>query len=349
MDNTKKLLQDIVGLEGYDQLQKALSKYEYADTCMSIVVVPRTILSWVSQSANAIKKGESRQLPLPGKSDFKVKFTRHSDEFCNIEIQDDKGKPLYQFFEEPIISFEQTRKSEKRDDRKDIPNIVSGLMGIHGIVSEADQSHVQAMSDHADFHSITQAVGKLADALVAKRMVYANAYDVIDNLGKIEEKKVEGEKVQVKDNKRVDKVMEEQDKNNLTQAPTKEQMADTSNYKVPHIKAKKLPNPQDAVVEKESPFKKEEMLSKPKRGLRSLLMKPVHAAIAGAAMAGKAAGITDAGQHPNQLQHNPTQHAFKMHTGEMQQIADKSKNPLPQPKPIAQAVQVVQQPPVKKA
>ena len=180
MDSVKKLLQDIVGLEGYEQLHKAVSKYKYPEACMSIIVSPRAIMSWASQCGNSLTKGESAQVNLPGNDILKVRFTRHDDRLCNIDIVGPDEKIVYQFKEEPIIDI----KTGKNSIDSAPPKLTSGLFALSNIAADVDREQIAEMRKSADFKSITKVVGPLIDALISKKLTYSNVAASIDSLDK---------------------------------------------------------------------------------------------------------------------------------------------------------------------
>ena len=367
--NVKNLLEGIVGKEGYAQLEKAIASHPAPEDFMKVIVVPRSILSWVAQCVHPLKKGEAGAAPMPGSEGLRTRFTRHENH-VDIDIIAPTGKSIYQFKEEPIVPF----FAKEYSTAVEVPKIVRGLIGLNNI-SVGDSEYVAGLAKSADFKQLTSIVGKLIDALVAKKLTLDNADGVISSLGKnIKEKTESGEEIKIEENKRVGKVMAEQDKANLKEAPTHEQMEGTSGYKVPHIKAKKVEAGAAAVtgkVKEEKPFKKEEIApkpviqtrlderdqnptagnppnasaTKPKRTLRSLLMKPVHAAIQGASMIGAATVGANPVQQNGQ---KPSQTGHKLNVQDMKQTYQAAKNPIPQPKPApVQVVQQAQQP-VKK-
>lgn len=109
MKKTKLLLKSLVGESGMERLEKAIFRrgtQNVADPLelyLPLLVVPRTILSWLAQNIKPLKVGEYKELEFPGQEDIKILVEKQNTDTYRGEFRKD-GKVIHTFDKQTLPS-----------------------------------------------------------------------------------------------------------------------------------------------------------------------------------------------------------------------------------------------------
>lgn len=173
----EKSLLDMVGVSGVNSLRKAMyrkdsdSEIGPLDMYLPLLVVPRTILSWLVQNIKPIEIGESETLQFPGMPDIDIKFEKTGRDAYRAEFVKD-GKIIHQFEKQTLpnvggqlMTLGEHYEEEEADESSDmaVPQVMMGMM------PAADTSTAPNNWEHVN--TMASAIGKLVDALVANEII----------------------------------------------------------------------------------------------------------------------------------------------------------------------------------
>lgn len=360
MGNSKQFLQDIVGKEGYEKLSTVLTKSFASEAAAASMAVPRALLSWANQHIAPLKVGEYKTLDFPGQSHLKIHIQKQSDNMYKGAFLKD-GKAIHVFADQFLPSFDSTEKSEP--DQKAL-TIIKAL--IKSGMPDAKQGDYEQLEKAATVApQVMKDIGNLIDAMVAKNMVSQS----IDDLNKAQEQtsllninkdrgapevkqQPEGKAAQDQKPQAQNPLKKEDRKEGSGGYPEQDipqsQLEAANQQQLGYMKInmdrgkpklkdrKEGEEAQDQKPASDNPLAKDAMNpAGGNRGLRHLLMKPLHAAINGFAAAGAAEA------------------AHKMPTPHMEQLSHTLKHP-PQPAQpaipgVSPAIPAKPSPPMKKA
>lgn len=109
MEKTNALLKNLVGEEGLGALQKAIFRrgtQNVADPLelyLPLLVVPRAILSWLSQNIKPLKVGEHKEFKFPGQEDISIYVEKqNTDTYRGDFVQN--GKLIHSFDKQTLPS-----------------------------------------------------------------------------------------------------------------------------------------------------------------------------------------------------------------------------------------------------
>jgi hypothetical protein len=123
MSNTKKLLQDIIGIGGYAVLKKAIFKQgsqsvlDPVEFMLPLLIAPRAILSWLVQNIKPMAIGSHKTFDFPGKSDIKIWVQKQDHDVYRGEFVQN-GKVIQTFSKQslPTVAMTMVTTGELYDD-----------------------------------------------------------------------------------------------------------------------------------------------------------------------------------------------------------------------------------------
>lgn len=184
MKKYEPLLKHLVGNFGVEKLSKAIQRkgsnnvVDPQELYLPLLVVPRAILSWLVQNIKPMAVNELKELEFPGKPDIKIQIHKlNTDVYRGEMIQ---GGKVIHFFDKqtlPSIGGHLMTVGELYDQICDLdektpqsPSSVSDL--VKEILKQSDFSipkqAVTAVESRPELKALTDTIGKLVDALVAK-------------------------------------------------------------------------------------------------------------------------------------------------------------------------------------
>lgn len=219
----------MIGLQGYETLEKAIFKrgtsavVDPLEFYLPLIVVPRTILSWLIQNVKPMKRGEVKDVKFPGKDDIFIHFEKQDvDQYRADFIQN--GRVIHSFEKQslPAVSghlmsvgemyedFADEKKapgqegyteqfSEKVKEKiEESPrlDVVKQIISMSDIKPSSDAESVKWEMSHANVRELTGVIGKLVDALMIKE---TSRNKVEAELDKMAVKEVEGEEQEIED------------------------------------------------------------------------------------------------------------------------------------------------------
>jgi hypothetical protein len=210
MNTSEKLLKSIIGDQGYEVLEKAIFKrgtssvVDPLEFYLPLIVVPRTILSWLIQTIKPMKRGESKVVKFPGKDDIVIQFDKQDiDQYRAEFVQNGKvihsfekqslpavsGHMMtvgetYDFFEEKI---DEVKSKISSDSTTPDLSVIKEIINLNEIKPSLDSESVKWQMSHANIKELTSVIGKLVDALMTKEM---GRKKIEEDLDKISEKEV---------------------------------------------------------------------------------------------------------------------------------------------------------------
>jgi hypothetical protein len=219
MKSAQDLLKSIIGEEGYGRLEKAIyrsktqSVADPMELYLPLLVVPRAILSWLVQNIQPLKVGEYKEFKYPGKENVVMRIEKLSTDVYRGEFIEG-GKIIHTFDKQSLPSigghfmtvFEQydhladQPAPDKSEDPKSAVNskpevdtigdsreVVRTMMYMDGIAGEnLSEDSIKWMVSHANIKTLTETVGKLIDALVAKEIKIKKDAEAIESITKEE-------------------------------------------------------------------------------------------------------------------------------------------------------------------
>lgn len=231
MSSSKTLLKNIVGVDGYEALEKAIyrsatqSVADPLELYLPLLVVPRAILSWLVQNIRPLKVGEHKEFKYPGKDDITINVEKQSTDVYRGEMVQ-RGRIIHNFDKQSLPSigghlmtvFEDydglaAKDKEPEAPKADAPKeekispepkagdskeVVRSMMDLGGITAEnADPEAVKWLTAHANVKQLTAVVGKLVDALVARQIGREELLSTAED--KVAKEELPGAKQQVKE------------------------------------------------------------------------------------------------------------------------------------------------------
>lgn len=207
MNSSEKLLKMMIGNQGYETLEKAIFKrgtsavIDPLEYYLPLIVVPRTILSWLIQTVKPMKRGETKDVKFPGKENITIHFEKQDiDQYRAEFIQ--QGKIIHSFEKQSLPAASahlmtvgemyDSFGEEKSEEKKEAPklDVVKDIMNINEIKPKIDSESIKWEMSHASVKELTSVIGKLVDALVAKEI---SNKKIEEELDKMSEKEMKGE------------------------------------------------------------------------------------------------------------------------------------------------------------
>lgn len=199
MDKTKKILSDIVGKKGYEVLQKAVFKrgtqavIDPLEFYFPLIVAPRSILSWLVQNVKPLKVHEHKELPFPGREDIKIYVEKQDIDQYRAEFRQG-GKIIHSFEKQslpaasahlmtvgemyesfgdsnnkPDLKTDSLKQEDKEENNS--KEVVRSIMSMNDLTAhQEDPEKLKWIVSHANVKELTGVIGKLVDALVAKKV-----------------------------------------------------------------------------------------------------------------------------------------------------------------------------------
>lgn len=212
MNSSEKLLKSMIGSQGYEVLEKAIFKrgtsavIDPLEQYLPLIVVPRTILSWLIQTIKPMKRGDSKVVKFPGRDDITIQFDKQDvDQYRAEFIQG--GRIIHSFEKQslPAASGHMMTVGELYDSfgseesKSEIPktqeqpklDVVKEIIGMNNIAPATDESIKWQMS-HANVKELTSVIGKLVDALMMKEMSRKKIEEELDKMSTKEVKDEQG-------------------------------------------------------------------------------------------------------------------------------------------------------------
>lgn len=287
MNNSKKLLKSIVGDQGYETLEKAIFKRRTASVIdpleyyLPLMVVPRTLLSWLVQTIKPMKIGEIKTAKFPGKDDITINFQKDDiDQFRGEFIQG--GKVIHTFEKQSLPSVsahlmtvgeeyesftdEKPAKLKSGDEgyteqfsndlkeklgQRDEPkmDMMSSIMSINDIKPEGpkDAEAIKWEMSHANVRELTSVIGKLVDALTAKEIARK---EIDEDLDKMSVKETDGAEQKIEESQTPADIID--DKNKDLKSADLTQVAGTGRLFRRSDLQRQKPEPQPEVPEQKT-------------------------------------------------------------------------------------------------
>lgn len=302
------MLKSLVGDSGVEDLKKAVFKrgtqavIDPLEFYFPLMVMPRTILSWLVQNIKPMKPGEHKEVPFPGRDDIKIYIEKQDvDQYRAEFIQGSKVVHAFEKQSLPAVSahlmtvgeiydtFTTDPKEEAKietpkeplKEEQDSKEVVRTIMQLGEVAPQKeDPEQIKWMTSHASIKELTGVVGKLVDVLVAREITGKKADAELDKADMKESK----EQGKVEESRQPEKISNENLKDRGLPAESKggefkaaiQEMKQITKDKYQPAEDNKGPECKEVPAGKEAAegkIKKEEMSVK-KRSVREVLMKP---------------------------------------------------------------------------
>ena len=217
MNDSKKLLKSILGDQGYETLEKAIFKQKTSavidplEYYLPLIVVPRTIISWLVHNIKPMKPGNILDTKFPGRDDIAVHFEKQGDDQYRAEFVRQGGKIIHTFEKQslPAVSGHIMTVGELYDSFADDPapadlkpdepksegsglDVVREMVSMANVKPSEDPENVKWQMSHANVREMTAVIGKLVDALCAKQMSRDKFESELDKVAEKEVKDQQG-------------------------------------------------------------------------------------------------------------------------------------------------------------
>jgi hypothetical protein len=227
MNDSQKLLKAMLGDRGYETLEKAIYKQrtqavvDPLEYYLPLIVVPRTILSWLIQTIKPMKPGEIKDVKFPGRDDIAIHFEKqdidqyraefvsggrviHSFEKQSLpaasahlmtvgELYDEFGeanKPEVAKVYDHEKALEISEEKHSEEGKKPEFSALHQMIELANVKPASDPEQIKWEMSHANVRELTAVIGKLVDSLTARHMFGRKLEDELD---KVSEKEVEGD------------------------------------------------------------------------------------------------------------------------------------------------------------
>jgi hypothetical protein len=296
MNDSKTLLKSILGDRGYETLEKAIFKQKTQavidplEYYLPLIVVPRTIISWLVHNIKPMRPGTILDTKFPGRDDIMVHFEKQGDDQYRAEFVQG-GKVIHSFEKqslpavsghlmtvgelydsfgeekEPAKIQAEEPKAEHKDDASGL-EMVRHMMSMSNCVPAEDPENVKWQMSHANVREMTAVIGKLVDALTAKQMSRNRFESDIDKTAEKEVKDQQGKLSEMptpeKTNDKHIKALESNPdikEKGQSYTEVRDLKAKPSEELAINLKPKVVPASEKRVdtPSKETPFKKEDM------------------------------------------------------------------------------------------
>ena len=198
---------ELVGMDGLETLQKAIMRRDtnhVADPMelyLPLLVVPRTLLSWLVRNINPMKVGEYKDFKFPGRDDISMHIEKQNTDTYRGEWVKD-GKILHVFDKQtlPSVAGAMMTVGEVYDHLADGPkaegtSMVQAMMAESGVDEEVPGEDEKAnILSSKKITSLVSAIGKLVDALVDKKVSTDTFSEAVDGMDK---KEIKGDEQKV--------------------------------------------------------------------------------------------------------------------------------------------------------
>jgi len=307
MNDSTKLLKSILGNQGYETLEKAIFKQKTAavidplEYYLPLIVVPRTIISWLVQNIKPMKPGNILDVKFPGRDDIMIHFEKQADDQYRAEyVQGGKiihtfekqslpavsghmmtvGE-LYDSFgdEKPkssddLVAEEATANPHLNEPKAEGPDLdmVRSMIGMSNCTPPDDPENIKWQMSHANVREMTAVIGKLVDALCAKQLSRDRFESELDKVSEKEVKDQQGKLTEGKSAEQVGKDHNKDLKNNpdiktpgMGTLEVRDLRGKDAADLVIDPKTKVAPESKGRaeIPSKETPFKKEDMPATP--------------------------------------------------------------------------------------
>ncbi len=223
MNSSKVLLKAMLGDRGYETLEKAIFKQRTSavidplEYYLPLIVVPRTIISWLVQTIKPMKTGEIKDINFPGRDDIKIHFEKQDIDQYRAEFVSG-GKIIHTFEKQSLPAasahlmtvgemYESFTEEEKKADpvqeeidlkpeleepKKERPEYgaLEQMISMANVTPPHDPESIKWEMSHANVRELTAVIGKLVDSLTARQL---SANRLEDELDKQAEKEVKGD------------------------------------------------------------------------------------------------------------------------------------------------------------
>jgi hypothetical protein len=205
MDHSQKLLKSILGDRGYETLEKAIYKQrtqavvDPLEYYLPLIVVPRTILSWLVQNINPMRQGEIKDIAFPGREDIMIHIEKQAPDQYRMEFVQG-GRVIHQFEKQSLpaasghlmsvgemydefaapkpathddkVNEEIKANPELNKPKAESPEFDSlrHVISMANVQPKEDPEQIKWTMSHANVREMTAVIGKLVDALTAKQL-----------------------------------------------------------------------------------------------------------------------------------------------------------------------------------
>ena len=220
---SKKLLAKLVGDDGLEKLNKAIFRRgtdnvaDPLELYLPLLVVPRTILSWLVKNIQPLKVGQYKEFKFPGRDDITMNIEKQNTDTYRGEWVKD-GRILHVFEKQtlPSIAGAMMTVGEVYDhliepDESDVPDkpkteapkpddMVQAIMDENEIYEDLpeDAEKVKWLTSQSNVKELTGIIGKLVDALIDNKASRDDFSEAVDDMDK---KEMPGDSQKVEENK----------------------------------------------------------------------------------------------------------------------------------------------------
>ena len=208
--NWKDPLKGMIGQKGVDTLSKAIHRRDSdstigpLDVYLPLLVIPRTILSWLVQNIKPMPVGERKSLVFPGMEDIEIKIDKQGRDSYRGEFVRD-GRVIHSFEKQTlpnvggnIMSFGEIYEDSPEQDQpqKLTPDMAMPQVMMQMLSSLINQPKPKEINSDVVL-SLTSSLGKLVDALVSNKITEQNVKNAINSVKEPEEPVIVEEKEDV--------------------------------------------------------------------------------------------------------------------------------------------------------
>lgn len=192
-----------MGDKGFETLKKTVYRKDSdsslgpLDLYMPLMVLPRTILSWLVQNIKPMKVNDTKQVPFPGNSEIIIHVQKTGRDSYRAEFVEG-GRIIHEFDKQtlPLIGGHLMTIGEMYDDiatdeepeeyadlvdepKKTLAGAMCDMAQVPQIGHDDSEKFKWAMA-HENVKALTGVIGKLVDAFVSNQVFKENVAKIID-------------------------------------------------------------------------------------------------------------------------------------------------------------------------
>lgn len=212
MSKLDAMLNDMMGSKGYETLKKTVYRKDSdsslgpLDLYMPLMVLPRTILSWLVQNIKPMKVGDLKEIKFPGnekiiihaqktgRDSYRAEFVEEGQVIHTFDKQTLPGigghlLTVGEMYEDPGVESDESCQDES-DHKKTVESTMLDMAGVSQIGPDDTEKFKWAMA-HENVKELTGIIGKLVDAFVSNKAYKDNVSAIIAGSSKKESKELE--------------------------------------------------------------------------------------------------------------------------------------------------------------
>lgn len=172
-EQSKKLLKNLLGEEGFEQLNKTMYRRDSKsllspiDMYLPILAVPRTILSWLVQNIKPMSINEEKIIKYPGLDNFDIIIRKTGIDSYTAQFID-HGKIVHSFENQtlPSVGGHLMSLTESYDEPKAAYSVPAALMEASKIKMPKIPENNTAISALAE---VTKVLGRIIDTIMENK------------------------------------------------------------------------------------------------------------------------------------------------------------------------------------